>query len=331
MIRLISVNHPLVLDGVVEPDGGELLGEQVAQQFRDEALFAEQDGRRALGFATPLHLGPDLLEIGEVGHDVFFGPVRRRRADDHAAGQARLLAEPLDDGPQPPPLVARLDLARHADVIDRRHVDQEAAGQAQMRGDAGALRAERLLDDLDDDLLALFQQVFDAGGRRLLVAIAAPARRPARVEARPIGPAGGPVSSIRRRRPRRRAASSPSAGRRVGLGAGVVSGHGDRQLLVVLEGLFGGADDVRDVQEGVAFETEVNERRLHPRQDLRDPALVDVADDAARLLALDEDFDDLIVLEDRHAGLVAGRGDDHLLVHACDSTGPAPRFATDLR
>ena len=93
---------------------------------------------------------------------------------------------------QPPALVARFDLARHADVIDRRHVDQEPAGQAQVGRDARALGAERLLDDLDDDFLPFLQQVFDLGRRRLALgrardlaagraAIAASPRRGARL------------------------------------------------------------------------------------------------------------------------------------------------------
>ena len=93
----------------------------------------------------------------------------------HAAGQARLLAELLDDAAQAAPLVARLDLARHADVVDGRHVDEKAARQAQVRRDARALRAERLLHDLDDDLLPFLEQVFDLGRGRLPVAIAAAA------------------------------------------------------------------------------------------------------------------------------------------------------------
>ena len=37
-----------------------------------------------------------------------------------------------------------------------------------------------------------------------------------------------------------------------------------------------------------------------PGSTLRDPALVDVADDAALALALDEDFGDEVVFEDGH-------------------------------
>ena len=49
------------------------------------------------------------------------------------------------------------DAARHADVIDRGHVDEEAAGQRDVAGDARALFAERLFCDLDDDFLARLQ------------------------------------------------------------------------------------------------------------------------------------------------------------------------------
>ncbi len=57
--------------------------------------------------------------------------------------------------------------------------------------------------------------------------------------------------------------------------------------------------------------------------DLGHAALVDIPDHATRVLALDEDLDRLIVLEDGHSRLVARRGDDHLLVHSRDSSEPA--------
>ena len=47
-------------------------------------------------------------------------------------------------------------------------------------------------------------------------------------------------------------------------------------------------DHVRDVEEGVALQSDVDERALHARQHLRDSALVNVADRAALAVALDE-------------------------------------------
>ena len=89
-------------------------------------------------------------------------------------------------------------------------------------------------------------------------------------------------------------------------------------------------DDVGDVEEAVAFETEVNEGRLHAGQHFRYPALVDVANHAARALALDEDLGNLIVLEDRDPCFVGARGDDHLLAHARNSERAVARALSGL-
>ena len=53
------------------------------------------------------------------------------------------------------------DFARHAHVFERRHVDHVASRQRDVRGDARALLAQRLLGDLNDDLLAFLQQIGD--------------------------------------------------------------------------------------------------------------------------------------------------------------------------
>src|SRR5207253_2216052 len=46
-------------------------------------------------------------------------------------------------------------------MIHRRHIHQEPARQRDVRRDARALLTQRLLSDLNDDLLAFFQQVAD--------------------------------------------------------------------------------------------------------------------------------------------------------------------------
>ena len=46
-------------------------------------------------------------------------------------------------------------------MVDRRHVDQKAAGQGNVRRDACTLLPQRLFGDLDDDLLAAAQQIGD--------------------------------------------------------------------------------------------------------------------------------------------------------------------------
>ena len=133
----------------------------------------------------------------------------------------------------------------------------------------------------------------------------------------------GPLSRSRSRR--RPAAPAAGLSRRRRAFADWRPAGGAEVVLVGLEAveLLEGGDDVRDVEKAVALETEVNERRLHAGQDFRHPALVEIANDAARPLALDEDLGDLIVLEDRDPCFVGARGDDHLLGHARSS--PASR------
>ena len=111
----------------------------------------------------------------------------------------------------------------------------------------------------------------------------------------------------------------PTVALRPAAAAAAVAAGGAAALLVVVAGelveLVQRVDDVGDVEEAVALEAEIDEGGLHAGQDFRDPALVDVADDAAVAFALDEDFGDQVVLENGHHRLVAVRGDDHLLVH----------------
>ena len=81
----------------------------------------------------------------------------RRRADDHAAGGGRDL---LEDVLQPLPLGV-LQPARDAETFAVRDVDEESAGQRDLRRQPRALRLHRVLDGLDEDLLSALDQVGD--------------------------------------------------------------------------------------------------------------------------------------------------------------------------
>src|SRR5439155_3365564 len=58
-------------------------------------------------------------------------------------------------------------------------------------------------------------------------------------------------------------------------------------------------DDLVHVQEAVLLETDLDERRLHPREDVVDRALVDVAGDRAAIRPLEVHLGDPAVFEDR--------------------------------
>src|SRR5216684_2378383 len=98
-------------------------------------------------------------------------------ADDEAAVAFGLaLAE--YDALQSQAFFFRRDLARHADVVHGRHVNQKAAGQRDVAGDARAFLAHRLFGDLDEDLLAFFQKLGDLRLRARVLATP-PAGKPA--------------------------------------------------------------------------------------------------------------------------------------------------------
>ena len=74
-----------------------------------------------------------------------------------------------------------------------------------------------------------------------------------------------------------------------------------------------GDDDLVDVEEAVLLEADLDERGLHPRQDVVDDALVDVAGDRASAGPLEVDLDNLVILEHGHALLADVDRDQHLL------------------
>jgi hypothetical protein len=186
-------------------------------------------------------------------------------------------------------------------VIHRRHEHQEASRHRDVGREPRAFRAERFLDDLDEDLLPFFQQIFDLGLRAVTIAVAV---APAAVAGafRTLGRLGAALRdrSLGRTRQHRRFRTN----HRLVLVAGFETVE-----------LFDRVDDFRYVEKRIALEAYVNERGLHAGQNFRDPPLVDVPDHTALPLALDENLDDLILLEDRDACVVIAGGDDHLLVH----------------
>src|SRR6185312_5427930 len=130
-----------------------------------------QRGRAHLLELLP-HLVPLAGQQANVGLELLVAGAGAGGADNEAAGQVLAVFE--DQALQPGPLLVAGDLARDPDVMHRRHVDQVAARQRQVAGDARDLLAQGLLGELDQDLLPFLQQVADeaaglvfAGGRGL--------------------------------------------------------------------------------------------------------------------------------------------------------------------
>src|ERR687892_566606 len=151
--------HPLVYLGRVGDDLPELRGrEHVADHpLLQVGLLVQSLGGPAPAGLAP-NLLPDLLEPVEVGGQILLAGPLGRRSDDHPGfGWTNL----LQDLPQPLPLRVRHPPAdpRSSPV---RHVDQVPTGKADLRGQTGALPAERILRHLDDHRLAGLQRLLDA-------------------------------------------------------------------------------------------------------------------------------------------------------------------------
>jgi hypothetical protein len=73
---------------------------------------------------------------------------------------------------------------------------------------------------------------------------------------------------------------------------------------------------VRHVEEGVAFQANVNKSGLHTGQDAGDAALVYGAGERVFVLALVIDFRQPVVFDERQPGLMRGAGDINFFCHA---------------
>ncbi len=241
------------------------------------------------------HAGEERGVLAELLFALAFGG----GAHDPAAGDAeaeRQLA-------QPRPLLGVFDAARDAAVVAGGRVDEVAAGQRDVRRDASALVGQRVLERLDDDLLAGAQELVDRGllaavplAVRALAAAVAIARALATVDSAAARRTGHPLHDV---------------GPRPGLPPLIAVA---RALVAELDLLEVGhlLAHVGDVEEGVALEADVDEGGLHAGEDARHPPLVDVADDAARPLPLDVELGEAVVLEDGDASLMRVLLDQHL-------------------
>ena len=154
---LREANDALVFLLGVHPDLREVGIHLVAQHALHQVEVVINQRRRFAVLGAVLDLGPQVLEEANVGAKLVFLDVGRRRAHDKTAQPVLALAG--DDALQPLALFFGVDLARHAHVIDGRHVHQEPSRKRNVTGDARSLLGDGFLGDLNQDLLTFLQQV----------------------------------------------------------------------------------------------------------------------------------------------------------------------------
>src|SRR5580698_1747412 len=145
----------------IDPDGGEVGADLVAQDSLDEREIVIDERGRFGGVGTLLDLVPEVNEEAQVGAELFFRRALGGGADDESARGFAALAD--ENALEAMALFVGGDFAADADVRDSGHEDQEAAGKSDVRSNARALLGDGLLGDLDKDLLAGLEQVGDDG------------------------------------------------------------------------------------------------------------------------------------------------------------------------
>ena len=144
----------------VDDDARGLVDRHVAQHaLREAQVLVEQRRRRHFARAGR-EVAPQLGQVFDVrGHLAVRGGLGHR-ADDEAAGEP-LGQQRLQLAAQELPLGLVLDALRDADVRVLRQVDEQASGEAHLGRQARPLGADRVLDHLHEQRLALVEDALD--------------------------------------------------------------------------------------------------------------------------------------------------------------------------
>ncbi len=161
----------------IDLDLAGVVGDEVAQHAVREVQVLVQQGRRRRAHGQRLQRSPGFAQIGDVVGELIAAGVFGDGAHDISArfvgwqhrGQTCAYRFALG---------LAFDLLRNPDMRFLRQVDQRAAGNADLRRQARALGADRILDHLHHQRLALVQHLLDRlrGGLAMPVMAMAAAR-----------------------------------------------------------------------------------------------------------------------------------------------------------
>ena len=153
----------------IDRDGGRVGRRHVPQHALRQGRLDVDGGRRRHLADAGLDVGPQGAQVGDVGRQLFVAGVLGLGAHDESAGFVLGLQRHQ-------PLAQRVafrlvaDALGNADVRFVRQVDQHPPGDADVGGQPRALGPQRILDHLDQQGLALEQQLLDGGLRRMVAA-----------------------------------------------------------------------------------------------------------------------------------------------------------------
>ncbi len=158
--------HPARFIGVVDAHPFHRSAEQVAQDAHRQRQVAMHQLPRPgllhlLGHRAPQSRQEQQVLLQRLGIGAF-----RRGARDHAPLRRQFRHQGFQNALEPGPLGLVLDLGGDADMLLERHQHQVARRDRQQGGQARALAAERVLEDLHQDFLAFVQQALHRRQRR---------------------------------------------------------------------------------------------------------------------------------------------------------------------
>jgi hypothetical protein len=191
------------------------------------------------------------------------------------------------------------------------------AGQGDVAGHPSALLADRLLDDLDQDLLALLEQVLDLARVRDLLLGAAPARG-----------LGGLAGSAARLLPGRALPLGLLALARLAVGRLLVLVVVAAVVALEKAAFVAGSENVADIEVGLLLDrlAQVDEGGLKTRENAAHAPLVEVAADASLARALEEILNEYTSFEDAEPCLGPLGGDHQLVIRHARSSESCVRL-----
>src|SRR5579883_2548273 len=141
-----------VLLFAIDPDAGEIVADVIAKNALDQVQVAVQECRSLAIFEFLLDFVPGLAEEVDIRANFVIRGATGGGSNDEAARIAAACF--ANQAAKARAVFRRSDFAGDADVVDRRHINQEAARKSDVAGNPSALFPEGLLGDLDHDVLS---------------------------------------------------------------------------------------------------------------------------------------------------------------------------------
>src|SRR5687768_16493464 len=261
----------------IDDQAVDLVAEQIPHQPARKSRLPVDERRRFLEVGLPIDFLPLRHQAVELALEHLRRDVFAHRPNDYSA---RFVGKDvLDLLLEARALGARADLPAHPDLGRVGDIHEKSPGEGDLGGYPRSFGGNRLLRDLDKDLLAPLQCFLNGRG---------------------LSATPGPIASV--------SVSVFPGDRLVDLVSVVV-------LVVVFRFIRGLTNKIGGVEERALFGADVDEGSLNAGEHCVDPAEVDVTDHSSVVWTVDEQLDELVVLQNRDPRFARSRVDEDFSFH----------------